>query len=596
MEASLVAASSAPMPPPEMTSSQSGQTTDEAAPFNAFLSAAINDQTGPQNEAKGIKTETSTITPYQQDMVMAAELAALSFQTVPTINPQQPVPGNSITTNPSGPIDTSTPLFLTPAELEQLPTMSTTTEQFTTVTKTFDKNHSLNLLDSNQQPAVVTKAIDKNRLLNLLDSNQQPAVVTKAIDKNRLLNLLDSNQQPAVVTKTVDKNHSLNLLDSNQQPAVVTKTVDKNHSLNLLDSNQQLAVVTKTVDKNHSLNLLDSNQQLAVESAPSSASQQVTLPSNKNEALLSQQLQAILTGTSSQDALTIRTSSHSQSASTETLNTLSSPYLPSQSELALSAVASSLTARVEGTIAEPEGANVPENTRKNIEEQFLNAKLDVLTNKDTNKSQHQETSQQENSNNQAGQQGANASLATSLANNDQTGLFTFTTAGTPATPVTPANAAPAQPALPPGVPVPSSEIVNHLVERFSSNPRLQTSKISMNLSPAELGALKIDIMVKGDTIKAHIGANSVQVQETIEKYMPKLRTILEQQGFTVEDFQVTLDGTSSEANDFFQQQFSSQHDTEPQTKFMSSNDSFNLALHSAEEILSAPNSGINLSI
>jgi hypothetical protein len=488
MEASLVAAGSAPMPPPAATSSQSGQTTDEAAPFNAFLSAAINDQKVPPNEAEGMNTETSTTTPDQQEMVMAAELAALSSQAVPIFNPQQPVSGNSITTNPAGPIDTSSPLLTSPAEFKQLPTMSAITEQ---------------------------SAID-----------------IKAIDKNPV---------------------SKNTLDAIRQPAI--------------------------------------------EPAPSSTGQQTTLPGNKNEALLSQQLQAILTGASSQDTPAIRASSHVQSASSEALNTLSSPYLQSQNGTALTAAASSLSAVVEGAIAEPEGASVPENTRKNIEEQFLNAKLDVLTNKDTNRSRHQETSQQENSNNQAGQQGANTSLATSLANNDQAGLFTLTAAGTQATSVTPANAALAQPALPPGAPVPASEIINHLVERFSSNPRLQTSKISLNLSPAELGAIKIDIMVKGDTIKAHIGANSVQVQETIEKYMPKLRTILEQQGFTVEDFQVTLDGASSDSNDFFQQQFSSQHDTEPQTNFISSSDSFNLALHSAEETLSAsPNSGINLSI
>jgi flagellar hook-length control protein FliK len=481
MEASLVAASSAPIPPPAATSSQSGQTTGEASPFNAFLSAAINDQEGAQNEPEGINTETSTTPSDQQEMVMAAELAALSSQTVPILNPQQPVSGNSITTNPTNPIDTSAPLLLTSAELKQLPTMSAITEQ----------------------SVIDTKAIDKNPALNALDANRQPTI----------------------------------------------------------------------------------------ESSASSINQQSTISENKNESLLSQQLQAIMTGASSQDTLTIRTPSHAQSASAEPLNTLSSPYLQSQNGTILSAATSSLSAVVDSAIAEPEGANVPENTRKNIEEQFLNAKLDILTNKDTNKSQHQETS-----NNQAGQQGANASLATSLANNDQAGLFTLTAAGTQATSVTPASAALAQPALPPGAPVPASEIINHLVERFSSNPRLQTSKISLNLSPAELGAIKIDIMVKGDTIKAHIGANSAQVQETIEKYMPKLRTILEQQGFTVEDFQVTLDGASSDSNDFFQQQFSSQHDTEPQTKFMSSNDSFNLALHSAEEILSAPNSGINLSI
>jgi flagellar hook-length control protein FliK len=489
MEASLLAATSAPMPPPEATS-QSGQTTGETAPFNAFLSAAISDAEEPQNKAEGMSIETSASSPDQEEMALAAELAALSFQAVPVLNPQQPVSGNTIaTTNSTGPIDTSAPLLLNPAELQQLQAMLATKGQ--------------------TAPELTATALDQKPMQAMLAADGQPAI----------------------------------------------------------------------------------------ELAPSATSQQASPPINKNEALLTQQLQAILTGTSSQDTLSIRTSSHSQSAPTAALSTLSSPYLQSPDDTSLTATASPQVAIIEGAVAGTEAPDAAEGVRKNVEEQFLNAKLEALTNKDSAKNQHQNTSQQENSANQANQQSTNASLATSLANNEQTGLFTLTALGAQTTAATPVNASLAQPALPPGAPVPAEEIINHLVDRFSINPRLQTSKISLNLSPAELGALKIDIIVKGDSIKAHIAANSPQVQETIEKYMPKLRTILEQQGFTIEDFQVTLDSTSSDANDFFQKHYSSRQDSGPQTKFMSSNDSFDLALNSAEEILStSPNSGINLSI
>jgi flagellar hook-length control protein FliK len=485
MEASLLAATSAPMPPPEATS-QSGQTTGETAPFNAFLSAAISDAEEP-NKAEGMPIETSASSPDQEEMALAAELAALSFQAVPALNPHQPVSGNTIATNPTGPIDTSAPLLLNPAELQQLQVM--------------------------------------------LATKGQPLPDLATLDQKQL------QAMPAV------------------------------------------------------------EGQPAVEFTPSATSQQTSPPINKNEALLTQQLQAILTGTSSQDTLSIRTSSHSQSAPTAALSTLSSPYLQSPDDTSLTATASPQVAIIEGAVAGTEAPDAAEGVRKNVEEQFLNAKLEALTNKDSAKNQHQNTSQQENSANQANQQSTNASLTTSLANNEQTGLFTLTALGAQTTAATPVNASLAQPPLPPGAPVPAEEIINHLVDRFSINPRLQTSKISLNLSPAELGALKIDIIVKGDSIKAHIAANSPQVQETIERYMPKLRTILEQQGFTVEDFQVTLDSTSSDANDFFQKHYSSRQDSGPQTKFMSSNDSFDLALHSAEEILStSPNSGIDLSI
>jgi flagellar hook-length control protein FliK len=196
----------------------------------------------------------------------------------------------------------------------------------------------------------------------------------------------------------------------------------------------------------------------------------------------------------------------------------------------------------------------------------------------------------------------NTAMATptvSHINNEAMSQFIATGPGAPTAATTPGHVAAAQPAtFAPGVHVPAEELIHHLVERFSINPRLQTSKISLNLHPAELGALKIDILVKGDSIKAHIAAGNQQILDTIEKNMPKLRTILEQQGFTVEDFKVTLESSNSSSNDFFQQQFSSRQDSSPKATPVSSLSSFELSLNSAEELLIAPSmdSGINLSI
>ncbi|MBU0943419.1 MAG: flagellar hook-length control protein FliK [Proteobacteria bacterium] len=106
--------------------------------------------------------------------------------------------------------------------------------------------------------------------------------------------------------------------------------------------------------------------------------------------------------------------------------------------------------------------------------------------------------------------------------------------------------------------VPEPEIVNHLIQRFSVNPRLQTSKLTMQLHPAELGELKVDILVKEGSIKANIVAQSQQVLDTLEKNMPRLRTILEQQGFTVDSFKITMDGEGGRQQEFFQEHFSSQ--------------------------------------
>jgi flagellar hook-length control protein FliK len=305
--------------------------------------------------------------------------------------------------------------------------------------------------------------------------------------------------------------------------------------------------------------------------------------------------QAILTG-GSRNSMAVATPY--QSASAEHLNALSSPYLPSADNtpsVSMSAAhATILKGAVDGTVK----SDSPEAVRQNVDEQYLNAKFEALSDKNNARSQQRETGEQGNSTNQQNV----TILPTSPSNNEQTAQFVLTTPGgqIPATPaLTPGNSPVVPPAtFSPGTPVPAEEIINHLVDRFSSNPRLQTSKISLNLNPAELGALKIDIMVKGDSIKAHIIANSQQIQETIEKHMPKLRTILEQQGFTIEDFQVTQESTSSGSNEFFQKHFSSGQESAPQTPLAQSETPFDLSLHSAEEILSstATDSGINLSI
>jgi flagellar hook-length control protein FliK len=251
---------------------------------------------------------------------------------------------------------------------------------------------------------------------------------------------------------------------------------------------------------------------------------------------------------------------------------------------------------LEGVAAGAKETDTVKGVRQNVAEQFLHAKFDGLVDKNNTKNQQQDNGRQENSQNQ--QNTANATLITSLNAHEQAGQFNLAALGAPVSAAATANAPVTHPAIwSPGVPVPAEELISHLVDRFSTNPRLQSSKISLNLNPAELGALKIDIQVKGDSIKAHIVAGSQQIQDTIEKNMPKLRSILEQQGFTIEDFQVTLESTNPDASNFFQQQFASRQDSGLHPTVAGSEDSFDLSLSSAETMLNAPkDSGVNLSI
>ncbi|BCO08545.1 flagellar hook-length control protein [Desulfolithobacter dissulfuricans] len=101
--------------------------------------------------------------------------------------------------------------------------------------------------------------------------------------------------------------------------------------------------------------------------------------------------------------------------------------------------------------------------------------------------------------------------------------------------------------LPSGIMVPENHIVGQVVERFSMNQRLETGTVTLRLHPQELGELHMEIKVEQDNIKAHITTQNPQVQEILEKNMPRLREALEQQGMNLEQMEVSV--AASDQND-----------------------------------------------
>ncbi|MDD3815493.1 MAG: flagellar hook-length control protein FliK [Desulfocapsaceae bacterium] len=358
-------------------------------------------------------------------------------------------------------------------------------------------------------------------------------------------------------------------------------------------SETESSIILTPDDLKQFQSMLTAKGQSATDFSPVPSKEQLAGSANKTESILGMQLQGIITD-NSRNTIAIHTPY--QSAADEGLNALSSPYLQSANSITASvAISTAHVAMPEKGVDVAVTTKSLESVHQNVEEQYLNAKIIALADKNNAKNQQQETGQQENSTNQQ----ATPTLTSSLNNNEQTGQFIITTPGVQTSALTPGNSPTSSHATySPGIPVAAEEIISHLIDRFSTNPRLQTSKISLNLNPAELGSLKIDILVKGDSIKAHITANSQQIQDTIEKNMPKLRTILEQQGFSIEEFQVNLASDNSDSNNFFQQHFSSRQDSTPQKTLPNNDNSFDISLNSAEEILSntSMDSGINLNI
>lgn len=142
-----------------------------------------------------------------------------------------------------------------------------------------------------------------------------------------------------------------------------------------------------------------------------------------------------------------------------------------------------------------------------------------------------------------------------------------------------------------------NEVMNQLIQRFNVNPRLQTSKLSIQLNPVELGQLKIDILVKGDSIKANIVAQSQQAAEIIEKNMLKLKSVLEDSGFSIDDLIVSTAQEGGESFNLFDENYSQPEQFSQSDKKNYSNSNFELPLDEMlAEDSAVESSGVNVKI
>ena len=95
--------------------------------------------------------------------------------------------------------------------------------------------------------------------------------------------------------------------------------------------------------------------------------------------------------------------------------------------------------------------------------------------------------------------------------------------------------------LPSGQQVAESQIFDQVVTRFVGSSNGESGRMVLRLQPAELGSLKIELQVEGDRIRANLHAQSIQVQEVLERNLPQLRNALAEQGLKIDQFQVDVD-------------------------------------------------------
>lgn len=115
--------------------------------------------------------------------------------------------------------------------------------------------------------------------------------------------------------------------------------------------------------------------------------------------------------------------------------------------------------------------------------------------------------------------------------------------------------------LPSGTEVPHNQIVNQVLDRFTLNRTLESGTVTLKLHPQELGELRMEIKVEQDNIKAHITTQNPQVQEILDRHLPRLREALAQHGFNLEQMQVSVASDSNSDTQLFQEHFNRQQNT-----------------------------------
>ncbi len=141
-----------------------------------------------------------------------------------------------------------------------------------------------------------------------------------------------------------------------------------------------------------------------------------------------------------------------------------------------------------------------------------------------------------------------------------------------------------------------TSLVNQVTQRFQFTPSSPNSKIVLKLYPEELGELKIDIQMMDGAIKATIATQSQQVQQVLEKYIPKLRTVMEQQGLTVDDIAITNSSDNVGGHGLFQEDFVGNNDFSPPGNSAQSTPSFDLSLERTFPENSGAVSSVNVTV
>lgn len=246
---------------------------------------------------------------------------------------------------------------------------------------------------------------------------------------------------------------------------------------------------------------------------------------------------------------------------------------------------------VEPNKAVPSAAKQVEGLRQDAQQQYLETRI---------QNNNSFAGEQETSGNQQqselAQQSTQAQASTaSTGSSDSSGIFSIPTTSTTDHPPLAQHTEGTRPPVFTNTPVQDQEIIEQVINRFRITNRTGDSHIVVKLHPAELGEMKIDITMKEGSIRANVVAQTQVVQEVLEKNINKLKSVLESQGYNVEEINVSSESDTISEFNSFDQQFFGQSQYSPSEKNRSSHEIFDIEELTADhEEETAP--GVDLKI
>ncbi|MDE7232530.1 MAG: flagellar hook-length control protein FliK, partial [Lachnospiraceae bacterium] len=104
----------------------------------------------------------------------------------------------------------------------------------------------------------------------------------------------------------------------------------------------------------------------------------------------------------------------------------------------------------------------------------------------------------------------------------------------------------------------TNQIMDQIVEYMKSNIKPETQELEMQLHPASLGTVHVQLAAKDGVITAQFAAQNETVKAVLETQMIQLKQQFEEQGIKVEAVEVTV------ANHAYGEQFSQEQDAQQQ--------------------------------